>query len=108
MWGNCVTGNPTQLNPCEYGWEINEGEKSLRPTMFPAGIKIAPDEILQSTRCEYVSNQRKTNKCSWVRAGSNCSEFCECHQCDNQSDIHVDDNVIEDDNNASESGTEDK
>ena len=29
---NCVIGNPPQLNSCEYGWERNEGEKSLRPT----------------------------------------------------------------------------
>ena len=30
--------------------------------MLPAGIKITPDEILETTRC-------KTNKCSYVRAG---------------------------------------
>ena len=26
MWENCVIGNPSQLNPCEYGWQRNEGE----------------------------------------------------------------------------------
>ena len=49
MWENCLTGNPTQLNPCEYGWGRDEREKSLRPSMLPAGMKIAPDEILQTT-----------------------------------------------------------
>ena len=59
MWENCVIGNPLQLNPCEYGWDRNEGEKSLRPTMLSTGIKIAPDEILQTKPCKCVSTQCK-------------------------------------------------
>ena len=35
MWENCVTGKPPQLNSCEYVWEGNEKEESLRPTMVP-------------------------------------------------------------------------
>ena len=69
MLKNCVTGNPSLLNPCEYGWERNEGEKSLKPTILPAGIKIASAEILETTRCKCASTQCKTNKCSCVRAG---------------------------------------
>ena len=57
MWENCVIGNPPQLTPCEYGWEKNKGEKLLRPTMLPTGIKIAPDEIPQITRCKCVSTR---------------------------------------------------
>ena len=44
---NC---NLPQVNPCEYDLERNEGEKSLRPAMLPTGIKISPDETLQTTR----------------------------------------------------------
>ena len=55
MWKNCVTSNPPKLNQCEYGWERNEGDKSLRPTMIPAGIKIALNEILQMTICKCAS-----------------------------------------------------
>ena len=43
MWENCVIGNPPELNPCEYGWERNEGEKSLRstiPTNTPRGFHV--------------------------------------------------------------------
>ena len=58
MCENCVIDNPLQLNPCEYGWEINEGEKSLKPTLLPTGIKIAHDKILQ-TRCKCISTQCK-------------------------------------------------
>ena len=107
IWENCVIGNPPQLNPCEYGWERNEGKKSLRPTMLQNGIKIAPDEILQTTRCKCVSTQCNKNKCSCVRAGLNCSELCDCQQSDDQIDMHMDDNEIEDKNNDNESGTED-
>ena len=90
MWENCLTGNPTQLNPCEYGWRRDEREKSLRPSMLPAGRKIAPDEILQTTRCKCASIECKTNKCSCVRTGLNCSKFCDYQQCNNQSDMHMD------------------
>ena len=51
---------------------------------------------------------QKKNKSSYVRAGLNCSKFCDCQQCDNQSEMHMDDNEIEDENNDSESGTEDE
>ena len=81
--------------------------KSLRPTMLPTGIKIAPNKILQTTRCKCVSTQCNKNKCSCVRAGLNCSELCDCQQSDDQIDMHMDDNEIEDKNNDNESGTED-
>ena len=96
------------LNPCEYGWERNEGEKPLRPTMLPTGMKIARDDILQITRCKCVSTQCNKYKCSCVRAGLSCSEFCDCQQSDDQIDMQVDDNEMEDKNNESESGEEDE
>ena len=80
MWKNCVIGNPPQLNLCEYRWERNEGEKPLRPTMLPTGIKIAPDEILQTIRSKCVSSRCNKNKCRCVRAGLDCSEFCDGQQ----------------------------
>ena len=108
MWENSVIGNPPQLNPCEYGWERNEGEKSLRPTMLPTRTKIAPDEILQTTRCKCISTQFNKNKCICVRAGLNCSEFCDCQPSNDKIHTHMDDNEIEDENSDSESGTEDE
>ena len=53
-------------------------------------------------------SQGYNNKCSCVRAGLNCSKFCDCQQCDDQSDMRMDDNEIEDENNDSESSTEDE
>ena len=75
--------------------------------MLPTGIKIASDEILQTTRSKYVSTQCSKNKCSYVRAGLNYSEFSYYQQSEDQIDMHMDDNEIEDKNNDSESNTED-
>ena len=80
----------------------------MRPTMLPTGMKIARDDILQITRCKCVSTQCNKYKCSCVRAGLSCSEFCDCQQSDDQIDMHVDDNEMEDKNNESESGEEDE
>ena len=76
--------------------------------MLPTGIRIARDEILQTTSYKCVSTQCNKNKCSCVRAGLNCSEFCGCQQSDYQVDMHMDDNETEDRNNGSESDTEDE
>ena len=64
MWKNCVTGNTPELNPCEYDWDRNEGDKSLRLTTLPVTIKVAPAKILQRTHYKWASTQCKTNKCN--------------------------------------------
>ena len=76
--------------------------------MLPTGIKIAPDEILQRTPCKCISTQCNKNKFSCVTTGLNCSEFCDCHHCNYQSRMHMDNNDIEDENNDNESGTGDE
>ena len=75
--------------------------------MLPTGTKIASDEILQTTRSKCVSTQCNKNKCSYVRAGLNCSEFSDYQQSKDQIDMHMNDNEIEGKNNDSESDTED-
>ena len=85
MWKNCITGTPPELDPLEYGWE-KDGE-SLRPIMLPDGTDVAPEKVLQMTRCKCSSSQCKTNRYSCVETGTNCSEFCECQDCENQKDL---------------------
>ena len=77
MLENCAISNPPQLNPCEHGRERNEGETSLRPTMLPTGMKIAPDEILQNNTLQMCFNpvQKKKKKPSCVRAGLDGAEL---------------------------------
>ena len=92
------------MNSCEYGWERNEGEKWLRPTKLPTGIKIAPDEILQTTRCKCVSTQYRKTINATV---SELDLICDYQRYDDQSRMQMGDNEIEDEINDSESGTED-
>ena len=92
----------------KYGWEKNEGEMSLWRTMLPTGIKIATDKILQTACSKFVSTQCNKNKCSCVRAGLNCSEFCDCQQSNDQIDMHMDDNEIADKTYDSKSWTKDE
>ena len=108
MWESCVIGNPTQLNPCEYGWERNEGEKSLDLPCFQLEWKSHLMRYCKQPAANVFQPSAKKNKSSYVRAGLNCSKFCDCQQCDDQSEMHMDDNEIEDENNDSESGTEDE
>ena len=85
LWKNCITGTPPELDPLEYGWE-KDGE-SLRPIMLLDGTDVAPEKVLQMTRCKCSSSQYKTNRCSCVKTRSNCSEFCGCQDCENQKDL---------------------
>ena len=51
--------------------------------MLPDGTDVAPEKVLQMTRCKCSSSQCKTNRCSCVKTGTNCSEFCGCQDCEN-------------------------
>ena len=95
MWKNCITGTPPELDPVEYGWE-KDGE-SLRPIMLPDGTDVAPEKVLQMTRCKCSSSQCKTNRCSCVKTGTNCSEFCRCQDCENQKDLEKSESEDEND-----------
>ena len=61
MWENCVVGNPPQLNPCEYGWERNEGEKPLRPTMLPTGKKLHLTRFCKQHTANVFQSSAKIN-----------------------------------------------
>ena len=66
MWKNRVTSNPPKINPCEYGWDRNKGDKSLRPTILPAGIKIEPDEIQKTTHVLLLPRAKQTTAAASV------------------------------------------
>ena len=66
--------------------------------MLPAGTEVAPEQVLQMTRCKCASSQCRTNRCSCVRVGLNCTEFCRCQECVNRRDTQDSDDESEDDN----------
>ena len=78
----CVTGKLPNMNPCEYGWELDTDEVSLKPTMLPDGVEITPKAVLQTTRCNCNTSKCRTNKCSCAKARIPCSDFCGCSKSD--------------------------
>ena len=88
MWNNCATGSPPKIDACNYGWEL-DGNGVLKPTMLPAGTPIAPDIVLQTTRCKCASSKCKSNKCSCHSTGLKCSPFCKCVGCENQGELDI-------------------
>ena len=73
---------------------VKDGE-SLRPTMIPTGIDIAPPQVLQTTSCKCPSSQCNNNRCGCFKIGSKCTEVCGCHDCENLVDV-ADDSESED------------
>ena len=71
LWKASVTGIPPMLDPCDFGW-VKDGE-SLRPTMIPTGIDIAPPQVLQTTSCKCPSLQCNNNRCGCFKIGSKCT-----------------------------------
>ena len=75
--------------PCQFGWEMDEDQQILLPTMLPNGTKIAPETVLKITKCKCSSTHCITNQCSCFKATISCSEYCSCEEsnCDNRNDI---------------------
>ena len=95
MRKNCVTGTPPELGSLEYEWQ--KGGESLIPIMLPDGTDVAPEKVLHMSRCKCSSSQCKTNRCSFVKTGTNCSEFCGCQDCENQKDLEKSESEDEND-----------
>ena len=92
---NCITGTPPKLDPVEHGWE--KDGKSLRPIILPDVIDVAPEKVLQMTQYKCSLSQCKTNRCSCVKTGTNCSEFCGCQDYENQKDLEKSESEDEND-----------
>ena len=46
MWKAPVLLDPPDLDPLKYGYLKHEPSKSLLPVTVPAGVALAPDEII--------------------------------------------------------------
>ena len=80
IWGSSLEAHPPKLDPCEYGWGKDEETRTLYPLMVPKGTKIAPDEVLKSTKCNCQASQCRTLACSCMKANMACSEFWGCQE----------------------------
>ena len=82
LWNESVSGCMPNMDPCQFGWEIVN--KSLMPIKLPNDVDVAPQEVLEMTRCKCSSSGCRTKQCSCQQAGMFCSELCGCKDCKNK------------------------
>ena len=79
MWvlmTNCVTGKLPNMDPWQFGWELEKDGKLLKPKMLPDRVDIAPKAVLEFTGYTCKVSNCKTNQCSCAKAKIPCSDFC--------------------------------
>ena len=81
IWKAAVLLDPPDLDPLKYGYLKHEPSKSLLPVTVPAGVALAPDEIMSLIRCNCSEGTRRcsTMKCSCCRTRLPCTVFCKCN-----------------------------
>ncbi|XP_044174300.1 uncharacterized protein LOC122947134 [Acropora millepora] len=80
-WKAAVLLDPPDLDPLKYGYLKHEPSKSLLPVTVPAGVALAPDEIMSLIRCNCSEGTRRcsTMRCSCCRTRFPCTVFCKCN-----------------------------
>ena len=81
IWKALVLLDPPDLDPHKYGYLKHEPSKSLLPVTVPAGVALAPDEIISLIRCSCSEGTRRciTMTCSCCRTRVPCTVFCKCN-----------------------------
>ncbi len=75
LWKAADMSSPPDLDPLQYGWEMNGPE--LQPVYTLPGQLAVPDEVLNLVSCG-CKNGCKTALCSCVKFTLTCSEFLKC------------------------------
>ena len=75
IWKSALRDSPPQMDPCEYGWELDQHGVPI-PRTVPAGTNLAPPFILKLIRCNCKTSSCQTASCSCSRIG--CTIFCLC------------------------------
>ena len=89
MQRNCVSGQLLQMDPCKFGWELEDVVK-LRPRMVPIDVRTGLDDVLKTSRCSCAVIQCRNGQCCCFKANKKFTNYCECDVslCENQfSDI---------------------
>lgn len=80
IWKAAVLLDPPSIDPVEFGYVRHEPSKSLVPVTVPAGVPLAPDEILSLIKCNCQGDKRcGTQRCSCSRQKLPCTLFCGCN-----------------------------
>ena len=78
IWKSALLLNPPHIDPLEFGYARHEPSKSLVPVTLPAGVPIAPEDVLSLIKCSCKADQRcRTQRCSCNRQKLPCTLFCD-------------------------------
>ena len=79
VWRSALLPQPPSFDSSDYGWTLEETNKTLTPRKLPSDVAVAPPEVLELLRCGCSTNK----PCSSQRCGCNnghlpCTFFCAC------------------------------
>ena len=75
IWKSALCDSQPQMNPCEYGWELDQHGVPILYAV-PAGTCLAPPSILKLIHCNYKTSSCQTASCGCSKIG--CTIFCLC------------------------------
>ena len=79
QWYSALDGEPPNLNAVDFGWEVDDTNKSLIPRNLADGVPYAPDNILKLVRCGCSSDQPcRGGNCGCMGRQLVCTMFCAC------------------------------
>ena len=90
IWLSTIDPHPPQLNPLQYGWEIDPSGMFLILKISTDGTPMAPEYILKLIKCGCKSTfPCKTGRCSCHSSGLGCTICCSCCTDDNCAATHT-------------------
>ena len=101
IWNHTMCHDPPNVDETEFGFDRNEVEESLAPTMLPPGVEVIPPEIRKILCCNcQAENPCGRGNCTCRNANIGCSIFCKCSSldscCANPWTTKVDENEDDD------------
>ena len=79
QWYAALSSDPPSLDPRNFGWEPNDVNKALSPTIGAEGVSMAPDYVLKLIRCGCESQSPcKSGNCGCTGRQIACTIFCAC------------------------------
>jgi len=75
IWKAALLQSPPNMNPTEYGWELDH-QGILLPRTLPSDTLSVPPGILQFIHCNCKTSACRTASCSCSKLG--CTMFCLC------------------------------
>ena len=78
VWNQCLSSNLNVPLPENNGWLVSEGQLEISWMTKPA----TPDSLIEFVQCKCKTGC-ETMRCSCLKSGLRCTDFCQCVNCQN-------------------------